>query len=153
MSRPTSSSFTGSRSDANRIEAFLGAADLLVRPDRLPDRSTAGLSLKQWERPLPLSRKTEPTIVGERSTPGLRLAALLRRRRPFKTAAAVAADTGASVAAIGKMLERGGLPGALTLGRIVAAYGPEALIAIMDSPPAWLLSLAADVDPQRQEGQ
>jgi hypothetical protein len=67
-----------------------------------------------------------------------RIVAFLRRRSPFKTGEAVAADTGIAASTIGKWLEGTTVPGGVAFVRLVAAYGPEFLYATMASPPAWL---------------
>jgi DNA-binding phage protein len=95
-----------------------------------------------------LSFDSDPTDVGKNRhlSAGERLAAFLRRRHPYKTAAHVAALAGVAPAAIEKMLEREALPSFATLGRLLAAYGPALLAETMDHPPAWLLEAAARRD-------
>lgn len=72
------------------------------------------------------------TVVGER------VVSFLRSLHPAKTADHVAADTGVSVNTVAKWLERSSVPGGLAILRLAAAYGPEFLVAVYPSAPAWL---------------
>ena len=73
-----------------------------------------------------------PTDFGDRVT------GFLRRRYPSKTAQHVSADTGCSVDAVEKWLERASTPNGRAIVRLCLAYGPDFLVALIDDPPAWL---------------
>lgn len=72
------------------------------------------------------------TIVGER------VIDFLRNAHPLKTSENVAAETGMSAATISKWMERKSVPGGLAIMRLIAAYGPEFLVAAFPSAPSWL---------------
>ena len=79
------------------------------------------------------------TTVGRlRTSAGDRFVDFLQRTHPRKTAENVSADTGCSVAAVAKWIERRSLPKGSGFLALVSAYGPEFLTAIMHSPPDWL---------------
>lgn len=67
-----------------------------------------------------------------------RVCAFLREAYPTKTADSVAADTGIPAARVRKWLEGKAYPSGAAVVLLTAAYGPEFLCAVMDSPPAWL---------------
>jgi hypothetical protein len=67
-----------------------------------------------------------------------RVAAFLRQRHPTKTAEAVEAYTGIASATVRKLLERASAPSFPTFVRLVLAYGPAFLCAVLDEPPGWL---------------
>jgi hypothetical protein len=123
--------------------------------------SRVPLSRSSWENAVSNARESRGTSVPHRGTcvpdpltsdpPARRLVAFLRRRHPIKTAIAVEAEAGVSEAAIKKLMARGTMPSFLTLGRLLAAYGPELLAATMDNPPEWLRSAAA-IQASRKDG-
>jgi hypothetical protein len=76
------------------------------------------------------------------STPAARLGAFLRRQHPVKTAIAVEATCGVREEAIKKVLAGRSVPSFESLGRLLAAYGPELLVETMDNPPEWLRNAA-----------
>ncbi|GBD48144.1 hypothetical protein [Methylopila sp. Yamaguchi] len=76
--------------------------------------------------------------TARRMLDGERVCAFLRAIYPEKTAANVAADTGVPARTVEKWLERLSSPSWPHGLRLVAAYGPEFLCAVMDTPPAWL---------------
>jgi hypothetical protein len=78
------------------------------------------------------------------ATPATRLGAFLRRQHPVKTAIAVEAACGVREEAIRKVLAGRSVPSFESLGRLLAAYGPELLVETMDNPPEWLRAAAAD---------
>lgn len=63
--------------------------------------------------------------------------AFLRRAHPFKTAQAASAKTGIPADTIRKWFE-GSKPSYLHFLRLICAYGPEFLVAVLPNPPAWL---------------
>lgn len=95
-----------------------------------------------------------PTDVGDR------VVGFLRRLHPSKTAALVSADTGCSIDAIEKWLERASVPNGIAMIRLFLAYGPDFICAVVDDPPAWLdarrsaarqIELEAGIARQRAE--
>ena len=80
-----------------------------------------------------MSSESRTTIVGER------IEKFLRTRHPAKTADNVSADTGCSRAQVLKWLERSSVPNGVALLRLMSAYGPEFLSAVMgERAPRWL---------------
>ena len=96
-------------------------------------------------------------------TPGemaKRVAQFLRSAHPRKTADAVAADTGISTKTISTWLDGSSCPGGFAFARLIAAYGPDFLNAVLPEPPRWLakardaqrvLELEASIDAQQRE--
>lgn len=74
----------------------------------------------------------------DRSFSGSRLADWLRGRHPAKTAAAVAAATGAPERTVESWLAGASAPSAVWILALVGAYGPQALAAMYETPPDWL---------------
>jgi len=66
------------------------------------------------------------------------VADFLLARHPAKTAEAVAAETGMSLAAARKLLERRAGCSFVNFVRLVGAYGPAFLVAVMPAVPDWL---------------
>ena len=66
------------------------------------------------------------------------LESFLRARHPFKTAAHVAADTGCSIEQVRKWLAGAAEPNHSATLRLIAAYGPEFLAAVMPQRFEWL---------------
>lgn len=67
-----------------------------------------------------------------------RLTDFLRATHPQKTAEHVSAVSGCSRDQVVKWLAHVSFPGGMAWIRLVAAYGPAILQAVMHSPPAWL---------------
>ena len=65
----------------------------------------------------------------------------LRAKHPVKTAVNVAADTGCTPAQIEKWLEGASIPNGVAVARLIVAYGPEFLSAVL--PPAHWITEAA----------
>jgi len=65
-------------------------------------------------------------------------AAFLRRQHARDTAANVAADTGINATTVEKWLAEAALPQARHLVRLLGAYGPAVLAALIPSAPRWL---------------
>ena len=75
----------------------------------------------------------EPKTFGER------VEKFLRTRHPVKTADHVASLAGCSRAQVSKWLEGTSAPGGLALVRLIAAYGPQFILAVMgEHAPRWL---------------
>ncbi len=72
---------------------------------------------------------------------------------PVKTADNVAADTGISANTVSKWLDRGSAPTSWAFLRLLSAYGPDLVCAVMDSPPAWLDRAAKEQRRERLEAQ
>lgn len=93
-----------------------------------------------------MSCANEGTLVPEKGhlsrSPGERLGAFLRQRHPFKTAIAVEAESGVSAECVKKLLARGSMPSLASFGRLLSAYGPALLAAVMDDQPQWLVEAA-----------
>lgn len=66
----------------------------------------------------------------------------LRRRRPGKTADLVAADIGLPARTIQNWLDGRASPNASGFTRMVLAYGPDFLAAVLPECPSWLDSAA-----------
>lgn len=84
----------------------------------------------------------DPKIFGDA------VAEFLRARHPTKTAANVAADTGCTPAQVEKWLERASSPNGVALARLIHAYGPSFLSAVLP-PSDWL----DDARNRQQEGE
>jgi hypothetical protein len=120
------------------------------------------LSRSSWEKPMPKARSkgghlspiagTTVPPAARSTTPAARLGAFLRRQHPVKTAIAVEATCGVREEAIKKVLAGRSVPSFESLGRLLAAYGPELLVETMDNPPEWLRAAAAKRAP-RKDGE
>ncbi len=85
----------------------------------------------------PVPRTTN--VCSERPDVAERVIAFLRNRYPLKTAECVAADLKTKICTAEKWLERVSAPSTWIMLRMVSAYGPEFLAAVMgDSAPQWL---------------
>lgn len=69
---------------------------------------------------------------------GTRVVDFVRSMHPQKTALCVSAETGISAKTVAKWLERVSSPGGLAVLQLTAAYGPEFLVAVFPTAPAWL---------------
>ena len=67
-----------------------------------------------------------------------RVIALLTRYHPFKTAESVAADTGIRAGTVRQWMARESAPNFAAFCKLIGAYGPEILVAALESPPKWL---------------
>jgi hypothetical protein len=67
-----------------------------------------------------------------------RIVSYLRSIYPTKTAECVAADTNISAATVRKWFGRESTPNGFAVFRLIGAYGPEFLVAVFPSAPAWL---------------
>lgn len=67
-----------------------------------------------------------------------RLVRWLKARWPQNTAKAAARDIGAPFRTVQNWLAGTSTPSAIWIIRLIAAYGPEFLAAIMTDPPSWI---------------
>ncbi len=67
-----------------------------------------------------------------------RLADLLRKLEPVKTADSIASETTLSVDTVRKWLRCESAPNVFALAVLVANYGPQILTAFYSNAPAWL---------------
>lgn len=67
-----------------------------------------------------------------------RLASFLRRKHPVKTAEEVAAFSGCEADSVRKWLDGVAAPSCIPMVRLISAYGPEFLAALMERPPLWI---------------
>lgn len=74
----------------------------------------------------------DPKLFGEA------VANFLATKHPTKTAASVAADTGCSIHQIEKWIEGASAPAGLAMLRLIAAYGPEFIAAVMQPRLRWI---------------
>lgn len=83
---------------------------------------------------------------------GLRVERFLREKHARDTAKRVAADTGCNLSAVEKWLEGTSAPGGVALLRLIAAYGPEFIMAAWPhEAPEWLSNAALDERIRRAE--
>lgn len=75
---------------------------------------------------------------------GERVSAFLRGLHARKTADQVSAETGISAKTISTWLDGTSCPGGVAFARLVMAYGPDFLSAVLTNPPAWLDKAARD---------
>jgi hypothetical protein len=120
-----------------------------LRPRRLPS-ALGGLSRGLARFPTSDPRTPVDTC---RTAVEDRFVGFLRDRHPCKTAENVAADTGCSVAAVSKWIERRSLPMLPSFLRLVNAYGPEFLAALMNAPDGWLVEARRSARQQELEAQ
>lgn len=83
-------------------------------------------------------RRAATRVDADRTDVGDRFVDFLQALHPRKTAENVSADTGCTVAAVAKWIERRSLPMGFGFLQVLNAYGPEFLAAIMHTTPAWL---------------
>lgn len=83
-------------------------------------------------------RRAATRVDADRTDVGDRFVNFLHGMHPRKTAENVSADTGCSIAAVAKWIERRSLPMGFGFLQVLNAYGPEFLAAIMHTTPAWL---------------
>lgn len=69
---------------------------------------------------------------------GERISAFLKGLHARKTADQVSAETGISAKTISTWLDGTSCPGGVAFARLVLAYGPDFLGAVLADPPAWL---------------
>lgn len=90
----------------------------------------------------------------ERSDLSDRVVAFLKSAHPQKTAEHVAVELKISVCTVQKWIERHSAPSAWMLLRMVSAYGPEFLAAVMgEGAPGWLRKDAHDARRAEIEAQ
>lgn len=81
-----------------------------------------------------------------------RLRRFLRSAHPGKTAEGVAARTRIKSETVAHWLKGYGRPGFVSTLRLIGAYGPDLLAALLASPPAWL-DHAAQAEQLRELGE
>lgn len=102
----------------------------------LPMSRVSEGSMKQSCVPLP----TNVCSLDEREDLSGRVINFLRNKYPVKTEENVGADVGIRVTTVQKWLERHSAPSSIALVKMIAAYGPEFLAAVMgDYAPRWLI--------------
>ena len=91
-----------------------------------------------------VKRREREMVFGNNSKIfGEAVVGFLRGRHPIKTAANVAADTGCSPAQIEKWLEGVAAPSGIAFARLIAAYGPDILSAVLP-PTHWITKASQD---------
>jgi DNA-binding phage protein len=90
------------------------------------------------------SRVARQESASDRMVVADRIVAFLRHLHPYKTAECVAADTGIRATTVAKWLERGSAPNLAAGFRLIRAYGPEFVCAVMTNPPEWLDAAARE---------
>lgn len=85
----------------------------------------------------PVPRAT--TVCSDRTDLADRVNEFLRRKYPVKVGECVGADLGIKATTVQKWMERTSAPSSWMLLKMVSAYGPEFLAAVMgDAAPEWL---------------
>lgn len=80
-----------------------------------------------------------------------KIVAFLKARYPRKTVFRVAEDTGCRGEQIAKWLEGACAPGGPALLRLIEVYGPDLLLATLETKPQWLIAASNDQQKNRIE--
>lgn len=72
---------------------------------------------------------------------------------PQKTAECVEADTGIKTATVRQWMARHSAPSFVATFRLIGAYGPEFICAVMENPPKGLKDLARSEKQQKLEAR
>lgn len=115
-------------------EAFARLAGISLKPAPAPMRAVSESAVEK-------SGEFGRTIVcsADRLDLATRVDAFLRARYPSKTGEHVSADIGVPATTVQKWMDRGSAPSGLALVKMISAYGPEFLAAVMgDAAPRWL---------------
>lgn len=78
------------------------------------------------------------------------IADFLSRKHPAKTAESVAAETGCTVAAVKKWIYCDGKPSHDCFLKLIAAYGPDILAAVLP-PSSWIEKARAEIQQDKLE--
>jgi len=82
---------------------------------------------------------SQTVVCSVRNDLAERVNEFLRRRYPVKTGENVRSDIGINATTVQKWLDRSSAPSSWALVKMISAYGPEFLAAVMgDTAPAWL---------------
>lgn len=84
------------------------------------------------------SRSEGHVSEDSRTTVAERIVAFLRETHPAKTAEHVAFEIGIGAPTVAKWLDRGSAPSGWAVFKLIRAYGPEFVCAVMPNPPAWV---------------
>jgi len=115
-------------------EAFARLAGIPKNLSSTPMRAVSESAVRKS----PVSSQTT-VCSADRSDLATRVDAFLRAKYPSKTGEHVCADIGVPATTVQKWMERGSAPNALAIVKMISAYGPEFLAAVMgDSAPQWL---------------
>lgn len=115
-------------------ETFARLAGIPKKLSSTPMRAVSEVSVRKS------SVSSQTTVCSaDRSDLATRVDAFLRARYPSKTGEHVSADIGVPATTVQKWMDRGSAPSGLALVKMISAYGPEFLAAVMgDAAPRWL---------------